>query len=83
MFHSERSTLLSNINEIDFRIFNESESSLTRILLYGDESFKDEVNLPILDATINLMNHVMFSEFAGVFLFIHNYLATILQFLKF
>ena len=31
----------------------------------------------------DLMNHFIFSEFAGVFLFIHNYMATTLQFLKF
>ena len=53
LFHAERSTLLNNINEIDRRIFNKSESVLTRILLYGDESFKDEVNLLILNSTID------------------------------
>ena len=31
----------------------------------------------------DLMNHFIFSEFMGVFLFIHNYMVTILQFLKF
>ena len=31
----------------------------------------------------DLMNHLIFSEFKGVFLFIHNYTATTLQFLKF
>ena len=53
LFHAERSTLLNNINEIDRRIFNKSESVLTRILLHGDESFKDEVNLLILNSTID------------------------------
>ena len=52
LFHGERSTLLNNINEIDSTIFNKSASVVTRILLYGDESFKDEVNLLILNATI-------------------------------
>ena len=33
-------------------------------------------------AAAHLMNHFTFSEFTDVFLFIHNYMATILQFLK-
>ena len=86
MFHAERSTLLNNINEIDSAILNKSESVVTR-----DESFKDEVNLLILNATIDfalsityLMNHFIFSEFVSVFLFINNYMATtILQFYNF
>ena len=53
LFHAEQSTLLNNINEIDSTIFNKSESVVTRILLYGDESFKDEVNFLILNATID------------------------------
>ena len=55
LFHAERSTLLNNINEIDSTIFNKSESVVTRILLYGDESFKDEVNLLILNAAIDFV----------------------------
>ena len=54
-FHAERSTLPNNINEIDSTIFNKSESVVTRTLLYGDESFKDEVNLLILNATIDFV----------------------------
>ena len=91
LFYVEQSTLLSNIHKIDSTIFNKSESVVTRILLYGNQSSKDEVNLQILNATIDfvlstnrfLMNHFIFSEFTGVFLFIHNYMATLLQFLKF
>ena len=52
LFHSERSTLLNNIKEIDSAILKKSESVVTRILLYGDKSFKDEVNLEILNATL-------------------------------
>ena len=55
LFHAEGSTLLNNINEIDSRIFNEWESVVTRILLHGNESFKVEVNLLILNATINFV----------------------------
>ena len=55
LFYAERSTLLKNINEIDSTILIKSESVITRILLYGDESFKDEVNLLILNAMINFV----------------------------
>ena len=55
LFHAERSTPLNNINEIDSTIFNKIESVLTRTLLYGDESFKDEVNLLILHATVDFV----------------------------
>ena len=51
----KRSSLLNNINEIDSTIFNRSDSVVTRILLYGNESFKDEVNLLILNATIDFV----------------------------
>ena len=88
MFHAGRSTLLKNINEIDSIILNKSEPVVIRILLYGDKSFKDEVNLLTLNAAIDfvqidLMNHFIISEFTGVFPSIHNHMATILQFLKF
>ena len=89
LFHAERSSLLNNINEIDSTIFNKSDSVVTRILLYGNESFKDEVNLLILNATINfVLSTNRFDEplyllwIHGCF-FIHNYMATILQFLNF
>ena len=81
---------MNNINEIDSTIYNKSESVVTRILLYGDESFKDEVNFQILNQLLvlfclqtDLMSHFIFSEFTGSFLFTHNYMATILQYLKF
>ena len=49
LFHAERSTLLNNINEIDSAILNKSESVVIRILLYGDESFKDKVKFANLE----------------------------------
>ena len=55
LFHAERSTLLNNINEVDSAIFNKAESVVTRILLYGEESFKDEVNLLILNVAIDFI----------------------------
>ena len=55
LFHAERSTLLNNINEIDSTIFNKSDSVVTCFLLYDNESFKDEVNLQILNGTIDFV----------------------------
>ena len=40
---------------MDTTILNKSESVETLILLYGDESFKDEVSLLILNATIDFV----------------------------
>ena len=54
-FYSARSALLNNIKKIDTAILNKSESVETLILLYGDESFKDEVKLLILNATIDFV----------------------------
>ena len=55
LFHAERSSLLNNINKIDSTIFNKSGTVVTRILLCGNESYKDEVNLLILNATIDFV----------------------------
>ena len=38
LLHAERPTLLNNINKIDSTILNKSESVVTLILLYGNES---------------------------------------------
>ena len=55
LFQAKRSTLLNNINEIDSTIFNKNDSFVTRILLYDDESFKDELNLLMFNATIDFV----------------------------
>ena len=76
-------------SKVDSAIVNKSETVVTRILLYGNESFKDEVNLLLLNTTIDLvlqidlMKHFIFSEFTGVFSFFHDYMATLVQFSKF
>ena len=55
LLHAERSTLLNNINKTDSTLFNKSDSVVTRILLYGNEAFRDEVSLLILSATIDFV----------------------------
>ena len=56
LFHAEWSTLLNNINEIDSTILNKSESFVMPIMLYSEESFKDEVNFLMLNATIDFVS---------------------------
>ena len=76
---------MNNINEIDSTISNKSGSVMTCILLYGDESFKDEVILLILNTTIDfVLSTNRFGEpLYSVFTFGHNYIARILDLFKF
>ena len=90
IFHAGRTTLLNNINEIDSTVLNKSESVVTCILLYGDKSFKDEVNWLILNATIyfvlstNRLDEPFYLLWIhGAFLFIHDSMVAIVQFLNF
>ena len=90
LFHAERSTLLNNINENDSTIFNKSDSVVTWILLYGNESFKDEVKLLVLNPTVDFVlatnrfdEPLYLLELMGDFLFFHIFMATTLQLLKF
>ena len=53
--HIERSTLLNNIKEIDSTVLKKSASVVTRILLHGDGSFREEVNLLILNAATDFV----------------------------
>ena len=76
-FHAERSTLLNNINKIDNTVLNKSESIVTRILPYGNESFVNEVNLILLNATIDFtLSTNRFDKpiyhLTGAFPFIHD-----------
>ena len=76
-FHAERSTLLNNINKIDNTVLNKSESVVTRILPYGNESFVNEVNLILLNATIDfILSTNRFDKpiyhFTGAFPLIHD-----------
>ena len=65
---------LNNINKIDSTILSKSESVVTRILLDGDESFKNEVNFLILNATIDFVfSSNRFDEIFSEFPFIHDY----------
>ena len=65
---------LNNINKIDNTILSKSESIVTRILLDGDESFKNEVNLLILNTTTDFVfSSNRFDEIFSEFPFIHDY----------
>ena len=69
---------------------NKSEQVVALILLYGDESFKDELNWLIFNATVDFVlspngfhGPLYLLWIHGCFPFIHDYMATILQFLKY
>ena len=51
LFNVERWTLLNIINKSDSVISNNTDSILTRVLLYGNKSFKYEISPQILNAT--------------------------------
>ena len=62
-YNTERNALLNNIRQIVPNILNHSDSQITKILLFGDNSFKIEVNTNILNASINyLISTRRFSE---------------------
>ena len=62
LFHAERFTRSRNINQIDGTLLN-NQSVIPHILPYGNESFKDEVNLLILNASIDsVLSAIIFDE---------------------
>ena len=53
IFHDERHTLLSTLNNIDSKILESNDSYSTQTLLFGSTSFDSETNTLVLNATIN------------------------------
>ena len=51
-FSNERLTLFSKLQSIDANILSKDDSSISKLLLYGDHSFNDEKNTSILTASI-------------------------------
>ena len=54
-FVNERRTLLSTIGNINYKLLENTDSSLTQTLLFGNTSFVITDNTKILNATINLI----------------------------
>ena len=53
LFVNEKSTLFSTLSSLDCTLLDNTDSSLTQTLLFGNTSFKSNKNLKILIATID------------------------------
>ena len=53
LFVNERSTFFSTLSSVDCSLLNNTDSTLTQTLLFGNTSFKSNKNLKILIATID------------------------------
>ena len=54
-YSNERMTLLNKIRQIDSNILDKRNSEITRILLFGDPSFNDEINTLVLNTTFDFL----------------------------
>ena len=52
-FLAERNTLLSKITNIDSNISNQADATITKTLLLGNSKYSNEVNLQILNTSID------------------------------
>ena len=55
-FFTPRTNLMNEFCKLDSSILNLDEISLTKLLLYGDSKFENNVNKKILLASINLLH---------------------------
>ena len=58
-FNDERYTLLSTLNNFDYKLLELAKSSLSQTLLYGNTLFDEEKNTRILNATIE---YILYTE---------------------
>ena len=54
-FLAERITLLNKIINIDSNMLNQAGATITETLLFGNPKYSSEVNLQILNASINVI----------------------------
>ena len=55
-FLTERNTLLNKITNIDSNILNQADATLTKMLIFGNPNYSIEMNLQILNASIDCPN---------------------------
>ena len=55
LFTNERSTLFSTLRNLDSKRFDNTDSLLTNILLFGKESLNTDQNTAILNATMEFI----------------------------
>ena len=61
-FNDERYTLLCTLNEIDSKLLELTQSSVSQTLIYGNTLFDKEKNTLVLNATIE---HILSTETFG------------------
>ena len=54
-FHHPRTNLMSELRKLDSNILNLDEISLSKLLLYGDSKYENNVNKKVLLASINFI----------------------------
>ena len=54
-FLTERNTLFNKITNIDRNILNQADATITKTLLFGNSKYSDEINLQILNASIDFI----------------------------
>ena len=54
-FLSERNTLLNRITNFDSNILNQADATITMTLLFGNSKYSNEINLQILNASIDFI----------------------------
>ena len=54
-FLVERNTLTNKITNIDSNILNQADATITKTLLFGNLKYSNEVNLQILNASIDFI----------------------------
>ena len=52
-FLAERNALLNKITNIDSKISNQADANITKTLLFGNLKYSNEINLKILNASID------------------------------
>ena len=55
LFANERSTLFNSLRNLDSKLFENTDSFLTNILLFGKESLNKDQNTAILNATLEFI----------------------------
>ena len=54
-FLTERTTLLNEITNIDSKILNQADATITKTLLFGNSKYSNEINLQILNASVDFI----------------------------
>ena len=54
-FLTERNTFLNKSTNIDSNISNQADATITKTLLFGNSKYSNEINLQILNASIDFI----------------------------